>query len=757
MTSIRRKSSRGSQLAPRSRSVAAKPRPNRRAKLDKRSADELTPTRGAGIRVILVGIAFALGAAVVLYRAFSLQIDSGSRYADIARRQSVSKKHVQAKRGVIKDRHGAELAISVDVDSIFAEPRRLSDPAGVAKKLAPILGLKKEPLAKRLGSDRAFVYLRRRVAADVSAKVAALKITGIGARQEPKRFYSNRRLASHVLGFTNLEGAGVAGIERRFAATLKGRSYEVPSLQDALGNKVLSDGFVPQAVLEGDDVLLTIDRHIQYVAEVELEQAVKDNGGVAGMAVVLVPGTGEVLALASYPDFNPNNLAGTGADEHLNRVVSAVYEPGSTMKLVTIAAGLAEGVIEPDSKIDCEGGKWRVGNKTIGDAQHEYGLLTVSEVMKHSSNICAAKIGFGLGRDGLHRWLGRFGFGVKTGIELPGELRGLIRPADEWRDIALANIAFGQGLSVTALQVAQAAGVIANAGVRVPPRIVRATMDKAGQSTPIDKPEATRVLSAALAKVLTGMMVQVTGPGGTAPKAAIPGFDVAGKTGTSQKIDPVTKAYSRSLYVASFVGFVPADDPEVVVLVVVDEPKRSIYGGTVAAPAFRRIATAALSTLGTYPDDPEGRRAFLEGAKRAPSLPPAAQAALMVVEGIDDEADAQIAIDSGLSEAARALLGMPVDLAEAVAIGQRPQAPTAWEGGGAARLGEEGDLGKRPKRKGRMPNFAGLRVREVLNRSADVDCDLVLTGTGRVVKQTPRPGTIVEQGGRCELTLAPKG
>ena len=731
-----------------SRAAPPKPKANRRSSRKKKD-DGHTPTRGAGLRVILIGAVFAIAAVLVIYRAFSLQIDSGERYADIARRQSMTKKQVQAKRWVIKDRDGAELALSVDVDSIYAEPRRIKDPKAAAKQLAPILSLKRKALTKKLSSDRAFVYLRRRVDADVAAKVAALKLKGVGSRPEPKRFYSNRRLASHILGFTNFEGQGVAGVERKFDDLLRGRSYEVPSLRDALGNKVLSDGFVPQAVLEGDDVVLTIHRHIQHVTEVELERAVKDNGGVAGTAIVLAPSSGEVLALASYPDFNPNNLDGTGNDEHLNRAVSAVYEPGSTMKLVTIAAGLQDEVIEADSKIDCEGGKWKVGNRTIGDAQHEYGVLTVGEVMKHSSNICTAKIGFGLGRERLHHWLTRFGFGTKTGIELPGELRGLIRPHHKWRDIALANIAFGQGLSVTALQVAQAAAVVANGGVRVSPRIVKASVDKAGHVSAPDAAPSERVLSPEVASALRAMMVEVTQAGGTAPQAAIPGFTVAGKTGTSQKIDPVTKAYSRSLYVASFVGFAPADAPEVVVLVVVDEPKKSIYGGRVAAPAFQRIATAALSSLGVHPDDPEGRQAFLDRAKAAPALPPAAEAALAASGGA--EVEPAVTIETGLSETARAMLGMAAPLEEAVSA-PTAEAPGAWDDGGAD------DTPEKAAAKGqRMPNFAGLRVREVLNRTADVDCDLVLHGTGRVVKQAPRPGTIIEQGGRCELTLAPRG
>lgn len=698
------------------------------------------------VRIGVVAFAFAAIGLVIVGRAYQLQIQRGDRYAQAAERQSGRTNRVTAKRGVIKDRHGAELAITVDVDSIFAEPRRIADPDAAATKLAKILELPEAKLAEKLKSKRAFRYLRRRVGPDVAAKVRELGIEGIGIRPEPKRFYSNRDLAAHVLGFTNTEGQGRAGIERTFDATLRGKSYELPGLRDALGNSVFSQGFVPQAVLEGDDVVLTMDRHIQHVAEVELERAVKDNGGDAGMVIVLQPRTGDVLALASYPKFNPNNLRDSGSDEHLNRVVSQVYEPGSTMKLVTIAASLDEGVIEPNDTVDCEGGQWKVGRRTIRDANHKYGVLSIADVLKLSSNICSAKIGMELGRERLHKWLYKFGFGAKSGIELPGEVRGLIRPHDRWRDIALANISFGQGLSVTALQVAQAAATIANGGRRVSPRIVQSVTDKAGVVRPTERPEPVRVLSEKTATALTKMMLEVTQSGGTAPQAAIPGFNVAGKTGTSQKIDEVTKAYSHSLYVASFVGFVPAERPEVVVLVVVDQPEKSIYGGTVAAPAFRRIATAALASLEIYPDDPAARAAFLADAGKTTPLP-----APVVARAAIEKA---LGIETGLSPHARALLGLapePVVRAAAETDAEPTRtSPTGWDDGADESIQAD-------EEKFRMPNFAGLSPREVINRSRDVGCDLVLSGTGRVVKQSPRAGTVLRHGARCELMLAPKG
>lgn len=700
---------------------------------------ERDPKKTSALKVRLVAAAMGIGACLVIGRAWHLQISSGTVYDDVAQRQALTSARITAKRGVIKDRNGAELALSVDVDSIFAEPARVEEPRKTAQTLAPILGIKAEKLEKKLRAKRSFVFLRRRVSAEVGDKVRALKLPGIGSQPEPQRFYANRELASHILGFTDADGHGKAGVEKTFDDLLRGKSYEMPGLRDALGRKAFVEGFVPQAVLEGDDVILTIDRHIQHTAQVELERTIQDSGAASGVALVMRPQDGEILALASAPSFNPNNLSGSSAQQHLNRAVSAVFEPGSTLKMVTIAAALEENMIEPASKLNCENGQWKVGGRTIRDSEHRYGVLTIPEIMKFSSNICSAKIGFLLGREKLHAWLTRFGFGQPTGVELPGELNGLLRPGNTWREIELANVAFGQGLSVTPLQVAQAAAVIANGGVIVEPHLLKATADKAGKTTPYGAKAPRRVISGKTASELTKMMIEVTQKGGTAELAAIPGFTVAGKTGTAQKIDPVTKAYSRALYVASFVGFVPADRPEVLVLVLIDEPKRSIYGGQVAAPAFRAIATAALSALSIFPEDAAAKDAFLASHKPA-ALPEQAKPE----ETIDAAGNA---LDGALSTKARAML-------RAGAASEETPAEPAAE---PIALDAEAAPEPRAGGKAKMPNFAGLRVHEVLNRSAEVHCDLVLLGTGRVVRQSPRAGAALEPGSRCELVLSPNG
>lgn len=706
-------------------------------------------------RILVIAIVFGFFAFVVLVRAAQLQLFDHEKYESIVERQATLSASITAKRGVIKDRHGAELAITVDVDSVYAEPKKLdpSERASIARELSKVLGQPEKAIAAKLAKDRSFVYLKRRVDPQAAAKVRAMNKDGIGTMPEPKRFYANRELAAHVLGFSGEGGDGRAGIERELDAQLRGKSYEVPGLRDALGKTVLSEGFVPHSALEGDDVYLTIDRQVQFVAESALAQAVASAKAKDGIAIVLEAKTGDVLAMASVPTYNPNNMKGATPEHQMNRVVNAVFEPGSTMKMVTIAGALEDKVIEPTDRIDCEKGTLKIGKRTIGDSHKGYGELTVAEVMKVSSNVCAAKIGLEMGAPRLHHWLTAFGLGERTGIELPAELKGLVRPAGEWREIALANIAFGQGISVTPIQVAQAALTIANDGMRIAPRIVREVIDKSGRKTTTEHPAPVRVLSERTAREVRAMMEEVTKKGGTAEVAAIPGFSVAGKTGTAQKIDPVTRAYSHELYVSSFVGFVPAEAPEVVILVMIDEPKGQYYGGVVAAPAFRQIAVAALAAREIFPDDPGARDAFLKSYR--PAMPePATLAEAAEGEGEQEAQQPESqketrVLETALSAEALAMLDVPArrDEPEALAAAS---AATADPGATGA-TGATGD-GKR-----RMPNFAGLKLDEVLNRSAEVRCDPVLEGSGRVASQSPAPGAMLSPGSRCELRLTPSG
>ncbi len=672
------------------------------------------------MRVGVVAVVFGVAAAAVIVRAAQIQIRDHEDYLQASERQAAGDHRVRAGRGPVLDRHGAELALSVQVDSIFAEPRRVREASRSARRLSAVLDRPAAQLERKLSADRSFVYLARRVDPEVGARVRSLGLAGIGTHQEARRFYPNRGLAAHVLGFTNVDEDGRAGVERTYDDSLRGGTIPISALRDALGNRVMTEGFVPPSSLKGEGLRLTIDRRIQYVAEAVLAETIDDFGAKAGAAVVLEVGTGHVLALASHPTFNPNNLTGSVPDHHLNRVISAVYEPGSTMKMVTIAAALEEGLVTPGSRIDCEGGKWRLGGRTIHDTHTDEGRLSIGDVLKVSSNVCAAKVGLRLGKRRMNRWLHRFGFADKTGIELPGELSGLIRPVSTWREIALANIAFGQGLAVTPLQLVQSAAVIAQDGLLVPPRIIASRIARDGTETAPDPPSARRVVSIRTARTLRRMLAQITGPEGTAPMAAVPGWTVAGKTGTAQKIDPVTKAYSHELYLASFVGMIPADRPKLVIAVFIDEPRGSIYGGPVAGPAFRRIAEAALTASGAYVGPEE--------------LPPESVVGAPVVDAPErDRAELQAPVapspdlDAALSAEARYVLG------------RTPEQPDSSLTNGI------------------MPDLSGLELREVLKRCSKAKCRPRLIGRGRVVSQVPEPGVRIESGVAWRVSLAPRG
>ncbi|MGF1508507.1 MAG: penicillin-binding transpeptidase domain-containing protein [Myxococcota bacterium] len=637
---------------------------------------------------------------VLVGRAFQLQLVDGETYASAAVRQATTAVEIKGRRGLIYDRQQTLLATTVEVDSVFAEPRRIESPASIAAELAPILRRPAKQLQAKLRSNAAFTYLARRVEPQVGSAVRQLNLAGVGTHRENRRFYPHTHLAAHVLGFVNIDGEGRAGVERVFDDRLGGGSASVASMRDALGQKVMVGGLTPPEELAGRPLTLTLDRRVQHASEQALREALRTSGGRAGAVVVLDARTSDVLALASAPTFNPNNLDGSGPTHHLNRAVSAVYEPGSTAKVLTLASALQESVVSADDRMDCEDGRWQVGRRTIRDADHRYGELSIEDVLAKSSNICMAKLGMELGAVRLHRWLSAFGLGKVTGIELPGEVDGLMRPPSAWQSIDLANVAFGQGIAVTPLQLAQAINVVAAGGVLRAPRLVAGA----------ERPPARRVLTPQVAGTLTRMMEAVV-LRGTGRKAGVAGVRVAGKTGTAQKFDPLSKTYSHEKYVASFVGFAPAESPEITVLVLIDEPTTATYGGQVAGPAFATIMSEALRTRGHV----------VAPAKRAEEPVPAPRA-----DGPDAEIppppgqDAPV-LEAALSDAALSVLGLDEN--------------------------EEGD----PEV---MPHLGGLGVHEVLRRCEVADCVPVLLGTGWVRKQHPRPGATVARGAIWRVELS---
>ncbi|MCX7808951.1 MAG: penicillin-binding protein 2, partial [Deltaproteobacteria bacterium] len=419
---------------------------------------------------------------------------------------------------------------------------------------------------------------------------------------EPKRYYPNRELAAHVLGFANIDGEGIEGLELALNERLKGTSVRIPALRDRMGRIVYAEGSLSGQGLVGDHVHLTIDKTLQHIAERELSLAIRTFEAQAGSIVVVEPQSGELLAIASYPTFDPNRPADFPPSHRRFRAITDRFEPGSTIKPFTVASALEAGVIRPDEEIDCKNGKWVIieGERPITDT-HPHGLLTPAEVLAQSSNIGAAQIGMRLGRAGLYRAFRRFGFGQLTGILLPGEIPGTLRHHSKWYERDFASIAFGQGLSVTALQLAMAMAAIANGGKLMKPLIVRRIED--GQSGQVEEflPELRRrVLSQEVARLVADMLIAVTGEGGTGAEAAIDGYPVAGKTGTAQ-MSGSGPGYATNRWLSSFVGFVPADAPRLVIAVVIQEPVIDHYGGVVAGPVFRRVGEAALQHLGVPP------------------------------------------------------------------------------------------------------------------------------------------------------------
>ncbi|MEZ4288225.1 MAG: penicillin-binding protein [Polyangiales bacterium] len=464
--------------------------------------------------------------------------------------------------------------------------------------MSRILRVERKTLAQRLKSDRYFAWIKRQVTPKEAAEVAALNLRGLQLTKEAKRYYPNRELASHLIGFTNLDGTGISGLELQYDSRLRGSDQRVPAVRDRRGNVVYSEELVDDRSSLGDSITLTIDKTIQHIAERELALAVKTYEAKSASVVVLDPSSGQVLAVANYPTFNPNEPNSVKSDSRRNRALTDLFEPGSTIKPMTIAGALKANVLGPYQAIDCENGTYRVATSIIHDTK-KHGLLSPTEVLSYSSNIGVAKIAEALGKKRLYETLRGFGFGEKTHVGFPGESSGRLRDYHSWYQIDTANVAFGQGLSVTSLQLATAMGAIANGGVLVRPTLVARITDGFERVVDVEQSdEIRRVLPQESAELVRDMLTAVTGPSGTGTEAAVDGYLTAGKTGTAQKADPIVGGYAKDKWVSSFVGFLPADDPRVVISVVVDEPMIEHYGGAVAGPVFRRIGAGVMRHLG---------------------------------------------------------------------------------------------------------------------------------------------------------------
>ena len=550
------------------------------------------------------------GFLAVIARLAHLQLFKGEALAMKAERQHQQVIDVEGERGIIYDRAMREIAVNLDMPSLYGTPSSIEDPWKVAKKISHEMDIDSSLLAKRLDNDRHFVWIRRRVPPEDVKKIGDMNLKGIGFIPETRRFYPKKELIGHLLGFTDIDNHGLEGLERHYEKLLRGKKGTILLESDARHRPVLTSTLFDP--LKGNNLRLTIDEVIQYIMEKELAAAIDKHHASDGVGIVMNPYTGEILAMAVAPRFNPNTPGNYTSEQWRNRAVTDVYEPGSTFKLVVASGVLEEGLISPNQIMHDGRGSMMYGGAIIHDPHPTNQPMTFKEVIAHSSNVGTAKIGITLGKDRLYKYAKTFGFGEKTGIDLPGEVNGIVRNPATWSGRSLITISIGQEIGITPLQLITAASAIANGGWLVKPHIVSEITDSSGNIKGIKPELVRRVISASTSRKMVEIFKEVVGPNGTGKLAAVDGFSTAGKTGTAQKIDPETGKYSRSRFISSFVGFVPAESPEIAILVIVDEPKGIAWGGSVAAPVFKRVAEQTLLYMHVEPTEREQLKIMAE-------------------------------------------------------------------------------------------------------------------------------------------------
>lgn len=649
---------------------------------------------------LVVAVVLAMFCAVV-GRVYYLQTVEVDHLIEKASDQTRREIKLKAKRGSIIDRSGVELAVSVEAPSIAIRPGLIDDHDAVAAQLAEILEMDVARVRKKFESKSRFVWVKRQADPAAGDQIRELDLRGVEIHPEAKRFYPLKERAGQLIGFTNIDGVGLEGLERALEDEIAGKEYRLTGFRDARGRTLLTQKTPEFKRFEGNSVQLTIDERIQRVAEDALDEAVEKHHAKAGYAVALDPKTGEVLALANTPRFDPNHFNTATPDDWRLRVITDTFEPGSVFKPFVLAGALQEGTAQLDTMFDCENGAIRIGRYTIRDS-HSIGMASAAEIVKESSNIGAYKIAQTMGRQRFYDYLRAFGFGSPTGLGLRGEQAGLVWPPDRWAEVSFANIAFGQGVTVTPLQLATAVAVIANGGMLLEPFVIKRVLDKDG--TVVEENGATlvrRVVSQETARETAWAMSLVPREGGTGTRAAMKHYTVAGKTGTAQKVNPETRRYD-DLWLGSFVGFVPAEDPEVVVAVMIDEPDGRGFGGIVAAPAWKKIAKEALAVKGVVPPPPEER--FESDEEGEPEVADKAEA---------DEKEPEIELEPFALEPAR------IDV----------------EGG--------------------VPDFRGMTLRQAIEKARQVGTLPRVEGWGRVVSQEPAAGTPLEEQPQVSLVLSP--
>lgn len=572
----------------------------------KRSTKRISLTRDLDKprwRVLIVATLLIALFAMVSVKALELQILDRERAFKIARKQHHGTSTLLPRRGKIFDRNGKELVVNIDVKSVYANPKKVTNPSETAKILSEKLDLSQKKILDRVSSEKSFVWIKRLADSESVEELQNLDIAGLGYISEPKRIYPNGHLMGQVIGITDIDSVGIEGIEYRYDSLLAGKAIKITLKRDARGHKILNDPSeiqdIDQDKTSGHDIVLTIDSQIQHIVERQLKEGIEEVGGEKGMAIIMNPETGEVLAMASYPFLDPNNFSKFPEANRRNLPIWYAHEPGSTMKVFLAASALDDKKVNPNSKFNCEDGR-RIGSAVIRDINPRC-TLTVAEIVKYSNNIGASKIGELLGRDKYYKYLNKFGFGKKTGIGLPGESSGLLAAPRKWGPIELATISFGQGISVTTLQLVTALSAIANGGYLMKPYVIEKIVGPDGNVIEQNSPEVvTRVISYDTSYQMKQIMQGVV-ENGTGKKAQIPGFSVAGKTGTAQIPNPKSGGYYSDRYITSFIGFAPVEDPEIVMVVMVEAPRKKTRGGSVAAPIFKQIAEKVLFHMGISP------------------------------------------------------------------------------------------------------------------------------------------------------------
>ncbi len=652
--------------------------------------------------------------AVVAGRLIQLQIFEHTELLSRAQRQQQRLVEVAPKRGILFDRNGRELAMSVQVDSCFAVPSELTEPVLASRLLGKILKKESEELLARFRSSRSFCWVARKLDPVQVEQTRALNLKGIYFQKENRRFHPKGALAAHVLGYVDIDEKGLGGLEYSLDALVRGRPGRLLIFAD--GRRRSFDRTETAATV-GTNVVLTLDENIQYIAEKELAAAMAKTHALAGTAIVQDPTNGDILAMANAPTFNPNAVGESRPGARINRAVSAAYEPGSTFKIITLSAAIDQGLTRPAELVDCQNGAIFLANHRIRDHK-PFGTLTVAEVLSHSSDVGAIKIGLRLGEKKFYDYIRAFGFGQATGIELPGENPGLLRPVENWSGISIGSISMGQEIGVTPLQVLAATSAIANGGILYKPHILR-EIHRPEVTTESVVPNGRRVINPRTAAVMRRMLEGVVLEG-SGRQARLDGYTAAGKTGTAQKLDPATGTYSRTHYVASFVGIAPVNNPAVSIVVVLDSPVGLHQGGEVAAPVFSRIAQQVLTYLDVPHDVPF----------RSPDL----------ARG-----------KSGAGEEALDLGDFASNQIEAAAEERMAQAAFPAEDSSATASVVEHTVGWSTEQGIKVPSFLGKGVREVTEESLRLGLDPILVGNGVATEQNPPPGSLLAPASRLTV------